>query len=86
MKMAILLIPFSLVFFGCSTKEIAVCKVPKLRTCIVSKKEIKVRRVGDEICMKIDSYKILKRQNYRLRVCNELLNNQNKDFNKRFAR
>jgi hypothetical protein len=74
-------------FSGCATKKEFVKPVlPKLRTCKVLAVKVRVRKDGDKICMQVSEYKKLKKQNYRLRVCNELLNKQNIDFNKRFAR
>ncbi len=83
----VLLMLFSMLFVGCGSKTaLAPCIVPKLKTCKVSKKNIKVSKKGNTICLSLKAYKILKKQNYRLRVCNELLNRQNLDFNKRFVK
>ena len=78
---------FMTLFSGCAAKkEFIKVKLPKLRTCKVTPTKIRVSRVGNRVCMELSEYKKLKKQNYRLRVCNELLNKQNIDFNKRFAK
>ena len=82
----IAILAFTILFSACSTdKEYIEPKYPKLRTCVVKKQKVKVQKNGNKICMELSEYKKLKKQNYRLRVCNELLNKQNIDFNKRFA-
>jgi len=82
-----ILITILLLFNACSAeKEYITPKMPKLRTCIVKPKTIKYRKMGNEICMPINSFKIEQNQNKRLRICNDLLNRQNRDFNKRFAK
>jgi len=90
MKRAILIVAvlfFMTLFSGCAKeKEFIKPTVPKLRTCKVKPTKVRVKKSGNSICMKIQEYKKLKKQNYRLRVCNELLNRQNIDFNKRFAK
>jgi len=82
----IVILAFTILFSACSTdKEYIEPKYPKLRTCVVKKQRVKVQKNGNKVCMELSEYKKLKKQNYRLRVCNELLNKQNIDFNKRFA-
>lgn len=80
-------IPFTILFSGCDseTKYIKT-SVPKLRVCRVSETKVRVTIRGNNVYMLLSEYKKLKRQNHRLRVCNDLLNKQNRDFNKRFAR
>ena len=86
----IVMILLSLIAFsGCSQKIKYIkvpTKVPHLKSCKVSSLKIRVKKDGGKVCMTKDEYNKLKKQNYRLRVCNELLNKQNADFNKRFAR
>jgi len=78
---------FMTLFNGCAAKkEFVKVRLPKLRTCKVTPTKVKVAKVGNRVCMELSEYKKLKKQNYRLRVCNELLNKQNIDFNKRFAK
>ena len=79
---------FTILFSGCSAKNTEFLKqsVPTLRVCVVSKTKVRVSRNGNTIYMQLSEYRKLKNQNRRLRVCNELLNKQNRDFNKRFAR
>ena len=90
MKRAVLIVTalfFTTLFSGCvAKKELVKPTLPKLRTCKVLAVKVRVRKDGDNICMKLSEYKKLKKQNYRLRVCNELLNKQNLDFNKRFVK
>jgi len=78
---------FTIAFSGCeANKEIIKPKIPKLRTCIVKNKKIKVEKCGAKFCFDKRNYTLLKKQNYRKTVCNELLNKQNIDFNKRFVK
>ena len=84
----IVMIFIATLFSACTkkaTKYIAP-KVPKLKTCKVNKKKISYKIVDGKICLSKQNYKVLKSANYRLRVCNELLNKQNIDFNQRFAK
>jgi len=85
-KIALLAVVFSL-FSGCSNKvEVVKPKIPALKKCIVKPKKIEFSKRGNRVCMSLSSFKLLKRQNYRVRVCNELLNKQIEDFNKHFAK
>ena len=85
---ALIAAPFFMTLFsGCvAKKEFVKVRLPKLRTCKVTPAKVKVTKVDNKVCMELSEYKKLKKQNYRLRVCNELLNKQNIDFNKRFAK
>jgi len=86
-RLIVIALFFMTLFSGCAAKkEFIKPTLPKLRTCKVLALKVRVRKNGDNICMRLSEYKKLKKQNYRLRVCNELLNKQNLDFNKRFAR
>lgn len=78
---------FMTLFSGCTAKKEFIKPVlPTLRTCKVLVVKVRVSKKGKNIHMQMSEYKKLKRQNYRLRVCNELLNKQNIDFNKRFTK
>ena len=74
-------------FSGCSNKEVKYIKpkLPKLRTCAVSKAKVNYKLINGKVCLSKKDYKMLKKQNYRLRVCNELLNKQNRAFNKQYV-
>lgn len=78
---------FTTLFSGCSadTKYIKQ-SIPKLRVCRVTPTKVRVTREGNTVYMSITDYKKLKNKNRRLRVCNDLLNKQNLDFNKRFVK
>lgn len=88
MQTKLLILLTALLAFNACTKEkeYLTPTIPTLRTCFVKQKKIKYRRVGKEVCMPVGSFRIEKDQNRRLRVCNDLLNRQNIDFNKRFAK
>lgn len=84
-KAMIALIAFS----GCSQKVKTIKvqpKLPHLRTCKVSSLKVRVQKKDGKVCIEDSEYKKLKRQNYRLRVCNELLNKQNVDFNRKYVK
>lgn len=86
-KLIVIALSLSTLFSACSVKKEYISpKLPKLRTCVVSKKKVEVEKCGTKLCLDRNNYRVLKKQNYRLRVCNELLNKQNKDYNKRYAR
>jgi len=86
-KMVLLAAAFSLLFSGCSKEvKIVTPKVPKLKKCIVKAKKISFSKSGNRVCMDMKSFKLLKRQNYRVRVCNKLLNRQIEDFNTKFTK
>ena len=85
----ILITLLAILFSGCTQRVVTkyvTPKVPKLKTCKVSKKKISYKIVNGKVCLSKKEYRVLKNTNYRLRVCNELLNKQNIDFNKRFAK
>jgi hypothetical protein len=84
----ILITLLATLFSGCTQDVVKYItpKVPKLKTCKVSKKKISYKIVNGKVCLSKKEYRVLKNTNYRLRVCNELLNEQNMDFNKRFAK
>ena len=76
---------FSFIFSGCAKEpNCPKMKLPKLKTCVVKKRSIKYEVKNGKICLSRANYKLLKKQNYRLRVCNSLLNAQNRDFNSKF--
>jgi len=84
----VIVVCLAILFSGCAEKEVVIKKpsLPKLKKCVVKKRGVTYTKKGDKICLIESEYKKLKRQNYRLRVCNELLNKQNDDFNKRYAK
>ncbi len=92
-KIVAITLLFLIAFSGCSQKlqpkiefvKVPV-KVPHLKTCRVSSLKVRVKKEGKKVCMAESEYNKLKKQNYRLRVCNELLNKQIKDFNRKYAK
>ena len=90
MKKTIMLIAvlfLTTLFSGCAEPEKVYIKpkLPHLKECKV--KRIKVKAFGGDrrVCYELNEYKKLKDTNRRLRICNELLNRQITDFNKKFV-
>jgi len=78
----------TILFSGCVAKETKYVKqkIPKLKSCIVKRAKVSYKIKNRLICLKRKDYRVLKKQNYRLRVCLDLLNRQIKDFNKRYVK
>jgi len=78
----------SILFNGCTQpqKVYVSPKLPTLRECRVKRVRLRAYGDGERICYARKEYAKLKDTVRRLRVCNDLLNRQNRDFNARFAR
>ena len=87
LKMIVVSLFIAIAFSGCA-KEIKYIKpkIPKLKSCIVKRAKVSYKIKNGLICLKRKDYRVLKKQNYRLRVCLDLLNRQIKDFNKRYVK